>query len=467
MPQRRHLAILFAAALAARAAIFAGAQIEPARPQEPDSGRYLILADNLRTYQTFGKAEEDGFVHKAIARLRASNSTLPPPDRQGFRPESFRTPGYPLFIATVNRCGGGIKSVLLLQDLFGSLLAPAVAAIVAALGAAPFAALAAGGLWALHPALATFDNMLMTESLFDVCVVIAWFVIIRWPTPSMAVLSGALIGSAALVRPLGLLYLPGALIFLTSRSNVRRALSAGLLIVTASLPSVLWAARNAEVGEGFRVSSVADHNLLFYTVAYTLAEQHGHDWGEEWEANVLSLASRVGARLQSGEDVFLAARHLALEELRQRPVAAARVLLKSSIKLMVSHSVDVVMHQFGRPYQPTGLFARIGLGEDSAAHSGSTTALLFAMGWTAGNAVLALTALAGLVLAIRRNRWAVAMACVVTVATFVGATGGVGLERFRLPIILPLIILASECAWRPDAHVHEPDSARARQGLWR
>src|SRR5438552_3967435 len=108
-PSMRICWMLFGIALGLRLALlWGGPWEEPKRACRDDSGRYLVLSHNLRTYNTFGKKREDGLVHNAMARLRAANGTLSPPDADGLRPESFRTPGYPLFIAAIELLGGDL-----------------------------------------------------------------------------------------------------------------------------------------------------------------------------------------------------------------------------------------------------------------------------------------------------------------------------------------------------------------------
>src|SRR5262245_57867249 len=116
---RRSIGFLFAAAILSRLVVlFTGPWIDPARvfPFSPDSARYVVLADELLAHQTFGKPVEDGLMHEAVAKLRAANGTLPPPDANGLYPEAFRTPGYPLFLAVCSG-RGGLGLALLAQCL--------------------------------------------------------------------------------------------------------------------------------------------------------------------------------------------------------------------------------------------------------------------------------------------------------------------------------------------------------------
>src|SRR5262249_21645437 len=148
---------------------------------------------------------------------------------------------------------------------------------------------------------------------------------------------GALIGVATLVRPLGLLYLPAALMIAWPRVRPRAA-ALLMLVLTALLPPLGWAARNQSVGEGLRVSTVGDVTLLYYVAGYGISEEQGKDWLQDWPLQSKALATKLKNRVEPGEDVISAARRLALEEIQARPTAVARVLLKSQLKLWVAHS---------------------------------------------------------------------------------------------------------------------------------
>ena len=120
----RQMICLFALALTPRLLLlFLGPWQHPGRAFQADSYRYLLLAEALRRHHSFGLPEPKGLMHQSIARLRAENGTLPPADADGLRPESFRTPGYPAFIAAIESLGGSVRAVLAIQCLMGAAMA--------------------------------------------------------------------------------------------------------------------------------------------------------------------------------------------------------------------------------------------------------------------------------------------------------------------------------------------------------
>lgn len=422
--------------------LFVGPWNDINRAMAPDSGRYVTLAENVRSYGTFGKTSEDGLMHAAIARLREGNGTLPPRDDNGLRPESFRTPAYPIYLAAIRAVFGDLRAALVGQCLLGSLAAVLVMGTARRLSISPRASIAAGLVWALHPGLVTFDCLLLTESLFNALVVAALWLAVRAEKMGWVALVGLLLAVAGLTRPLGLLYLPAAAAALWS-VNRSRALALCCLAGMALAPTFLWGARNQAVGEGLRITTVGDLNFLFYSAAATISEEHGEDWLKSWPKRIDENEAALRRRLSPGEDVAKAARRLAFEEMGKRPGLTAKVHAKSQLKLLLDHSFQEMADLLGMPYTSTGLFARFVLGEKNGAAPVEMGRLIVLLLWSGSNAVLALFAFLGLASMLVRRQWRLFIICGATIALFMAATGCVGLERFRLPILLPLLLSAA------------------------
>jgi hypothetical protein len=178
--------------------------------------------------------------------------------------------------------------------------------------------------------------------------------------------------------------------------------------------------RNYVAGEGFRVTTVPDVNLLYYSAAYTISEEQGEDWEASWPRRVADLSDKLRKRLEPKEDVSDAVRRLAVEELQARPTMYAMVLVKSAVKLFISHSLGSLYQLLGYEYTPSGMFSRIVFG------------ILVA-------------------------------ACCLTMLLFTLATASVGLERMRMPLMLPLALLSGLALQRrgfPPAVSSNQPSAR-------
>ena len=459
-PSKRALILIFTLALLARGALLvAGPARDASLGVVTDSARYITLATNLREYRTFGKAEEEGIVHCAIARLREANGTLPPRDCNGLRPEGFRTPAYPAFIATITAVFNDLRSVMVVQCLLGALAAIAAARVGTALGLSSRGAMVVGLVWAVHPGLVVFDVLILTESLFNALTVFAMFFATR-SSIGASLASGALVGAAGLVRPLGLIYLPA--VILARPTTGRRISAVALMAATAVLPSALWAVRNSAVGEGLRVCTTGDVNLLFYMAGYTISEERGEDWLETWPERVDELAAELGRRVRPGEDVFQVGRGLATEELRKRPVFAARVLAKAGMKLAISHSAPDLAHVLGTPYEASGFLTNLVFDGKAQRIRTNFAALAGRTGWCLLNLLLALGAIVGSAVAMARRSWRLLIPCGVTVFLFIAATNAVGLERFRLPIMLPLLALGASLVPDPAEEGRAVSDVRAQ-----
>ncbi len=445
----RPLKLLVAVALLVRfVVLFTGAWAEPTRvyPFSPDSPRYVTLADTLLSHQTFGKSAEEGTIHLAVEKLRRANETLPPADANGLYPEAFRTPGYPAFLALFGGTNG-LRVAYLAQCLIGAFASLCLVRIALTMGCRPRAALVAGWLWALHPAVVTADVLPLTESLFGSLALVGLALSAHKVTPAGRVLPGLCIGFTALVRPLGLLYLPTAII-LGWRTASRKWLAAGAMVLAAVVPAAVWAARNASTGNGPRVSTVGEMNLYYYGAAYVISESRGEDWFTSWPARVDQLTARLAGKLEPGADVFALARKEALAELKANPITTAKVAAKSQVKLAIDHSAPLAAGLYGVEYKPSGFFSDLLRGKFDS--SKLTLRGLIALPWSALNALITLLAVLGAVRAALRRRWALVFACTIPIVLFSAATFPVGLERFRLPFMPFLFVLAVCAIWPPE-----------------
>lgn len=445
----RPLATLAAVALGVRLVVLvAGPWAHPTRVYEfsADSPRYVALADTLVKHRTFGKWSEEGLMHIAVEGLRRDNGTLPPPGTNGLSLEAFRTPGYPLFLAVFDG-SSGLRIAYLAQCLLGAFAALCLVRVALALGCRPRAALVAGWLWALHPATVTSDVLPLTESLFCSLALIGLALTTCTTTPAGRALPGVLIGFVGLVRPLGLFYLPTAII-LGWRIASCKWLAAVVVVAVAVVPSVAWAVRNSMTGNGLRVSTVGELNLYYYGAAYVISEERGEDWLASWPVRVQELTQRLASKLQPGEDVFALARKEAVAEFRAHPGTTAKVAAKSQVKLCIDHSAGLAAGLYGVEYKPSGFFSDVLRGKLDT--SKLSVWGLIALPWTALNALLALLAVVGAIRAAIRRRWALVFGCLVPVVLFSLATFPVGLERFRLPFMPFLFVFAACALWAPE-----------------
>lgn len=420
-----------------------------------DSNRYWVLAESLLAGKGFTRISEEGPVHLAVERVRRSIGTWPTSHAEGDFPEGFRTPGYPLYLSLF---GGhrGLDMALLVQCIAGGLAAALAAWVALRLGLSPRSAYVVGALWALHPAMITTDVLVLTESLFHVVGLLALAVVLYRPSAAGYLLAGLLVGLDGLVRPLGLIYLVPTLIL--AWPPKRRWLCAGLCLAAAVTPSLLWAARNANAGYGFRVSTVSEINLYYYGAAYVLAEQAGKDWKQAWPENIETLTGRLLRTTAPGEDVQRRMRQEALAIYREHPVAVLTVAAKSQVKLFLDHSMDHLLGQYRIDFERSGLFS--GLLDGNFTLKRLTMPQGASLAWMGLNFTITLLALIGLVRWLRFRRWRLFFGCLLPLMLFSLASFPVGLERFRVPMMLYLFVPAAGCFTPSTFAVRSPAAPR-------
>lgn len=122
--------------------------------------------------------------------------------------ETFRTPGYPIFLAALIRLfGDQMAAIVLMQHLLLAALAP-LAALLLYRNAGPLAAAAAGLAAGLSPLTTVLASYIWTEALFAALLTLVLLLFCRYTRGLLPGLSiGGLCGAATLVRPTGLLIL--------------------------------------------------------------------------------------------------------------------------------------------------------------------------------------------------------------------------------------------------------------------
>lgn len=289
---RRVLWIALAVATVARLVVFGAFARDPALFVTPDTGLYVDLAKHL--------AEEGEFV----------SST------EGGAPHTFRTPGYPAFLAAGRLAFGDRAWPVILVQIALGLAAIALTWRLVGEMFHPYAGGFAALLLALSPTQAYQSCLLVTEALFTPLLVAGVFALWRFheslsarpvgPRPwALALASGLLFGLAVLTRPFGIL-LPGvALLFLGAALWKRPgalALGAALWIAGFALPVGGWIARNHAKAGVAAISSIGGYNLLDSRATGVLMAQEGITY-EEASARLFSeLDRRMAERgLEPGE----------------------------------------------------------------------------------------------------------------------------------------------------------------------
>lgn len=189
------------------------------------------------------------------------------PDSPNVAPDSFRDPGYPLFLAGWMRVTGNFDAwyaaILLSQSLLGALT------VVLLMSAArrwirDGWLLGAGVLMALWPHSITITSFVLSETLFGFLVALAiwlWAYGLQRQNWRWAAAAGFAFGLAGLTNAVLLPFAPLLAVFLMLRRLITRQLGLALLVGALVLPAA-WGIRNAMLPAGASSSGRALVNLV-------------------------------------------------------------------------------------------------------------------------------------------------------------------------------------------------------------
>jgi 4-amino-4-deoxy-L-arabinose transferase-like glycosyltransferase len=445
-------AICLLAAAPRLGVLVAGPAQNVRRAMLADSPRYVRLAESLGQTGRFelDRPEAPNTIYYPLQRIRAARGEWTPgPYRY---PDVLRTPGYPAYLAAAFALGGRVAPLAGQVALSVAVVWLTYALAARMLGLRKLALLAAG-LLAIQPGDVVLCNYYASETVF--VFLLAGAVVAlpgadrapsrRW---SWALLGGALLGVATLVRPVGMVVAPllGGWLLLRRRPW-RRLGPAVLLVGVAALPPLAWAARNASIGYGWTLANAgAVHTAK--TAAFIEYHAAGHTrYPEQYMPHYRRFAEEVQRELRDGETVDQAVRRLTLRRIARRPGAYAGMLANSFAKFFLDHSTPRLYHLLGGTYVPTGLRDRLIRGQ--AAWRELLSAGAIPLAWTGLNALMVLAGLVGLVRMVLRGRSREALLLAGLVGVFLFASQYHGLERMRVPVLWAQCVAASAATFPP------------------
>lgn len=198
-----------------------------------------VLSADARDYLRLGHS---------LARGHGWGRSLVAP---GGGPEGYRPPGYPIWLAGVLKLtGGGLTTVRLLGAALGAVVPALVAVLARQIGWSRRTAAVAGGITVVLPSLVIASIAPMSESLFvpmSLGVIVAAMAFRRSGRVGALATSGALLGLATLVRPVGgILVIPVVAIAVSAPRTGRRKVAAALAIALAVVPCAAWEIRQVD-----------------------------------------------------------------------------------------------------------------------------------------------------------------------------------------------------------------------------
>jgi hypothetical protein len=237
------LLVILAAALALRiGAILAidDPQQVPRSAEESDAPTYYVIADNIVSGNGYAYGED-----------------LPPTAK--------RTPGYPLFIASVFKVfGRDFNRVRYSQAAIDVLTAYLVFLLAVLLFGSRAVGLLSTLAYALYPPAILSTTYILTETLYTFFLVffaVTAVLALKGRGRPLYLVSGIALGLSSLIRP-GLLFLPAAL-FVIALITRRRAWTGFLILALAFVVTLLpWVIRNnRDMGKPIPTSTLVGSNL--------------------------------------------------------------------------------------------------------------------------------------------------------------------------------------------------------------
>ncbi len=203
---------------------------------------------------------------------------------QGFKidgaEQTFRTPGYPSFIALTRLISGGSYFTTTLLQIF---LVFASGFLIWRIGDMIFSSrtgLVASLLYIANPLVFASSLIIMSETLFVFLLVLGVYLSLKLKIESswhIPVWVGLMFAFATYVRPIGILALPLFLApLLVLKIPARRVFLYALIVAVVSTSALVpWMIRNKEVSGVFSFSSLPASNLAYYYISYFLASKEG------------------------------------------------------------------------------------------------------------------------------------------------------------------------------------------------
>lgn len=407
MDRRRSRRLILAAAVAALVLRLAfGLFYWTGRPLTHDEREYLSLAESLALGRGF---------------------TYTDADHPGTSPRFGRAPGYPKFLSLLRvdaRAGSTPTVVKVVQSVLG-VLAVLLIASIARRAAGDRAAAVAAWLAAVYPPLVWMPSYVLSEALYLplglACVALLAPAASRDTVEGdvstdrdhvrAAIAAGVTAGAATLIRPGMLLFLPMAALWLARRRQLALALA---FSVAAALTIAPWTIRNIQQHGRF-ILIAPEGGVTFWTGNHPLARGEGDLAANPAlkRAEVAFRAAHPGLSTEQLEPVYY---RDALRYTREHPGWWLTLLAKKAFYTVVPIGPSYTLH--------------------------STRYLLATV---VPYALLAPLAIAGFFVISRHGRppeplYLLAASVVLTSLIFFPQ------ERFRLPVIDPLVIVGAAAA---------------------
>ena len=406
-------------------------------------------ASKLEAHVFAPPSDSNGYHRMAINLAHSGNFLADEPSYifDFFTLDSIRTPGYPLFLAFIYMIFGSSPQVVILIQLFLSLLSVLlVYKIALILGFSVFPANLAALLYALDIHSIFFVFELYTETLFVFVLLIAVHEFLK-STHSGGkhhlVISGFLLGVLALIRPIAL-YFPIVfiLLFLLFKKTNFRTRIANSAILTAAFLLIIsfWCVRNYLEYGAYKFSAITSRNLYFFNAVMT--ESNSSELSvEEIESDFMKKALEKGMSKQKNpyENAGIA-RELGLNYIQNNHKKFIWQHIKGIVNLYISTSHRQILNRLGISASEGGKkYSGASLKRLFAANNSELSGALLIIGYLLFCYVFAAV---GFFRMLKDKKYWSLLLLTAIIVYFSFLTGIAGSPRFKIPVIPFYLIMA-------------------------
>ncbi len=298
-----------------------------------DTPEYVRLAENLARHHLF------------------SLDSAPP-----FRPDVFRTPAYPLFLAGfVLLFTNPLLPALLGQLALSLCLIWATQRLARELGLDQRFAAIAALLVALSPNLAFLATKLVTETLFTLGLILTVLLLNRFRVAGRAhdlVAAGVLGGLLILTRPIATFFplvIAGYLLYRQLRHRIAPLFAPILPLAAATVVVLPWVVRNGQATGRYIISTVSERNVYLYSAASVLASEKSISVAAARDS-MMAEAGQVFGQLDSSDEARFWEKLSAVgwRHVLRHPATAVRVhIAGSAAALTMPLSIRPLLIHFG------------------------------------------------------------------------------------------------------------------------
>ncbi len=361
---------------------------------------------------------------------------------------TFRTPGYPLFVATIYKVFGADRlwMPLAVQVVINLMVLAFVFRIARELNKSLYAARFAAGLFALSFLSAFYATRLLTESLFTLvflATIWAFFTAVKANSLLWFTSSGILLGVTTMVRPTTQFYgsvIIVAILLAIHATGRRKILAVAVFAVANILVLAPWIGHNLDKHGSPQLTSIQGHIAMEFMAADIVSRSEGISLTEAREQLASELPETDNPFDLSKEKAELTASYVV-----GNPILFARKTIEGVVRSYAGTGQHIVVHEVLQlDEQIDGDPGEILSDRIKNVIAGSVTELIIGVllfGKMLGGHILLVL---GLILLMRRRERVLPVLVVATAAYFGLAAGAIGIGDGRLVVpLMPLFAVVS------------------------